>query len=282
MTKNLETIIEDIYDLFENGKDVSEINLEIFAENLKDLLRDRFKSYKEERRGSLRMSSVGKPLRQVWYEVHGAPGEDLRPYTLLKLLYGDLIEELVLFLAREAGHKVTDQQTTVNLEGVAGHIDAVIDGVVVDVKSASKFAFKKFKDGTLPLDDPFGYMKQLAGYSAALKLDGAFLAMNKESGELTLLEYDREYLAMEHPEARIQEQRGALDSTEPPERCYEPVPDGKSGNMKLAVGCSYCRFKKHCWSDANDGQGLRTFIYSNGPTFLTEVVREPKVPEAKG
>lgn len=282
MTKNLETLIEDIYDLFENGKDVSEINLEIFAENLKDLLRDRFKSYKEERRGSLRMSSVGKPLRQVWYEVHGAPGEDLRPNTLLKFLYGDLIEELVLFLAREAGHKVTDQQTTVNLEGVAGHIDAVIDGVVVDVKSASKFAFKKFKDGTLPLDDPFGYMKQLAGYSAALKLDGAFLAMNKESGELTLLEYDREYLAMEHPETRIQEQRDALDSTEPPERCYEPVPDGKSGNMKLAVGCSYCRFKKHCWSDANDGQGLRTFIYSNGPTFLTEVVREPKVPESKG
>ena len=280
--KKLESLVEDIYGLFESGKNVEEKNLEIFAENLKDLLRDRLASYGKERQGYLRMSSVGKPTRQVWYEIQGAPGEDLRPNTLIKFLYGDLIEELVLFLAREAGHSVEQQQATVELDGVKGHIDAVIDGCVVDVKSASKFAFKKFKDGTLPGNDPFGYMKQLAGYSTALEMDGAFLAMNKESGELTLLAYDQKFLEMEFPSARIQEQREALEKDTPPERCYDAVPDGKSGNMKLSVGCSYCRFKEHCWQDANGGQGLRTFFYSNGPSFLTQVKREPKVQESKG
>ena len=59
-----------------------------------------------------------------------------------------------------------------------------------------------------------------------------------------------------------------------PERCYPDIPDGKSGNMKLSVPCSYCSFKEHCWPE------LRTFIYSNGPRYLTKVVRTPDVYEA--
>ncbi len=49
--------------------------------------------------------------------------------------------------------------------------------------------------------------------------------------------------------------------------------------MKLSVGCSYCAYKNDCWSDANDGHGLRKFIYSKGPRWLTKVVSEPNVPE---
>ena len=59
----------------------------------------------------------------------------------------------------------------------------------------------------------------------------------------------------------------------PPEVCYEAVPEGKSGNMKLAVGCSYCAYKKTCWPN------LRAFLYSTGPRYLTEVKNEPKVQE---
>jgi hypothetical protein len=65
-----------------------------------------------------------------------------------------------------------------------------------------------------------------------------------------------------------------------PTRCFEGIPDGKSGNMKLGVNCSYCAFKAPCWADANDGEGLRLFIYSTGPRWLTEVEREPDVPES--
>ena len=49
--------------------------------------------------------------------------------------------------------------------------------------------------------------------------------------------------------------------------------------MKLSIGCSYCAYKVDCWSDANDGQGLRKFIYSKGPRWLTKVVSEPNVSE---
>ena len=37
----------------------------------------------------------------------------------------------------------------------------------------------------------------------------------------------------------------------------------------------YCDYKKICWSDANNGKGLRVFDYSDGKHFLTHVEREP-------
>ena len=44
-------------------------------------------------------------------------------------------------------------------------MDCKIDGVVTDVKSVSTFGFKKFKDGSMALDDPFGYVAQIKGYA---------------------------------------------------------------------------------------------------------------------
>ena len=64
-----------------------------------------------------------------------------------------------------------------------------------------------------------------------------------------------------------------MTKAKPPTKCYEPVADGKSGNMKLPVGCSYCSYKHECYPK------LRTFIYSNGPKFLTEVGKVPSVLE---
>ena len=64
-----------------------------------------------------------------------------------------------------------------------------------------------------------------------------------------------------------------------PERCYPGVPDGKSGNLKLSVGCIYCGHKKECWADANQGQGIRVFQYANGKRFMVQVGKEPDVPE---
>ena len=52
-----------------------------------------------------------------------------------------------------------------------------------------------------------------------------------------------------------------------------------SGNFKLARECTYCPHKFECHKDSNDGQGLRVFEYSKGLTYLTSVVREPKVKE---
>ena len=188
-----------------------------------------------------------------------------------------------MLLAAEAGHTVTDMQREVVVDGVVGHIDAVIDGVLVDVKSASTYSFNKFKSGGIRLDggDPFGYIPQLAAYSHGLGgMDGAFLVVDKTLGHIHLEKFSRKELESYNPSRKIADVRFALEQKEAPERCYELEPEGKSGNMKLSVGCSYCAFKKECWKDANDGQGLKEYIYARGPVWLAKVVKEPRVDAA--
>ena len=96
----------------------------------------------------------------------------------LKLLYGHIIEHLVLYLAELAGHNIKDQQRKVEVSGVSGHIDSIIDGEVCDVKSASPFSFKKFQSGDIVGDDPFGYHAQLAAYEEGCNTKaGGFLVV---------------------------------------------------------------------------------------------------------
>lgn len=243
---------------------------------------ERLSAAAEPRKPTLRMSNLGRPDRQLWYQFHPSetdPVEELEPHTHLKFLIGDIYESVLLFLAECAGHEVSDQQAEVEVDGIKGHIDAVIDGHVVDVKSASTFAFKKFKNGTLADDDPFGYIEQISGYSTALGKPGAFLAGDKQNGHITLLQIPPEDVEGLKIRDRIEHIKEAVKSEVEPDRCYEPQPEGMSGNMALAVGCSYCPFKHRCWADANNGVGIRTFLYSTGPKHLVEVVKEPKVPE---
>jgi hypothetical protein len=277
--KSIHTLIEDIYKVLKEGVDLSDDQAEEFGKRMGKLIQSRL-SKKDERKGTLRLSNLGKKDRQLWYEVHDYPKEEFTGSTFLKFLYGDIIEELVLFLAEAAGHGVEGRQGQVNVDGIIGHRDAIIDGLLVDVKSTSSYSFKKFKDGTLKDDDPFGYLTQLSGYIADPEYDrdhGAFLAVDKQNGTLALLHVpDSELPDVADRVAHLKE---VVKQEDPPPRCFEPEPMGKSGNMKLSTGCSYCPFKVTCWSDANDGQGLRKFIYSTGPVWLTHVVDPPKVME---
>jgi hypothetical protein len=157
-------------------------------------------------------------------------------------------------------------------------MDCKIDGQVVDVKTASKFSFNKFKDGSLVNNDPFGYLAQLSGYETAEQTkEGGFLVINKESGELCLFRPDD--LEKPNVKEKIKKVKAAIAIDTPPERCYAPIPEGKKGNMKLPSGCAYCPYKFECYSDSNDGDGLRAFKYSNGPVYFTEVAVEPRVEE---
>jgi hypothetical protein len=280
------TLPSDIYHLLndETDHEVSEENVEWAGEALKALLRTRL-TKREVVKGEdiLRMSSLGKPNRQLWYAANKPEVAEKMPGKQnFKFLYGDALELLLLFLAKESGHKVTHEQHEVDVDGVKGHMDAIIDGVPVDCKSASPFSFDKFEDGTFVFDDPFGYIPQLSGYAHAEGLTdrAGFLVAQKVTGDICFAEIDKLTIEGNPPKERIEELRAVISKTEPPERCYEAVPEGKSGNMKLGVGCSYCKFKDDCWSDANEGQGLRKFIYSRGPVWLTQVEREPKVDES--
>jgi len=228
---------------------------------------------------TVRMSNVGKPARQLWFEKRDPQGRgSIDGPTQIKFLYGHLLEEIVLMLVRMTDHKVTDEQKEVAVNGIVGHMDCKINGEVVDVKTASRFAFNKFKDGRLAQDDPFGYLGQLAGYEAAEGTEnGGFLVINKESGELCM--YTPDDMDKPNIKTSIKSLIPALKLDTPPELCYTPIPDGKKGNMKLPKGCSWCKYKYECYKDSNDGAGLRTFKYSNGLAYLTKVEVEPKVEE---
>lgn len=228
----------------------------------------------------LRMSNIGSPCsRQVYYKVNNKDEEEkLRPEALLKFLYGDLIEELLLFLAEISGHRVEGRQDELSISGVKGHRDAVIDGVIVDVKSAATFSFKKFKDHTLYKDDPFGYVTQLQSYLHSSKDDpivtdktrAAFFVADKQHGHLCLDFHEYREFPWED---WFEYKKAIVDGDAPPPRGFEDVDDGKSGNKKLGTNCSYCGFKMKCWP------GVKTYVYSKGPVYLTKVVREPKVKE---
>ena len=280
--KTTDTVVQDIYALMES-KDADpsvdvEAEIEKFGEGVKALMRTEFGRKKREDNRKLRLSNIGRTDRYLWNHFNGTDGEKLLPHTYIKFMYGHLIEEMLLFLTRMAGHTVTDEQKVCKVEGVVGHMDCKIDGVVTDVKSASSFGFKKFKDGSLVDDDSFGYIDQIKAYAHDCgETQVGWLTMDKANGHLTYLKYDLENTDSEKLKEpivdRVKHIKQLVEGDEPTEYCYDPVPDGKSGNMKLAIGCSYCQFKEHCYPN------MRVFKYSFGPKFLVDVVNEPRVEE---
>jgi len=281
--KKLDTLVDDIYkklSVLGKGKslNLSEESIEQFGESMKEVLRH-WSTPTPRSTETLRMSNIGRPNRQLWYDMKTEQqAQEIPPATFIKFLYGHMLEEVVLLLVKLAGHTVSDEQKNVKIKGIEGHMDCVIDGEVIDVKTASGYAFKKFKDGTLAEDDTFGYLSQLAGYEAGHGTsNGGFLAMNKESGELAL--YIPEELDKPNIETKIDTVKKSLKKSAPPELCYKPIPDGSSGNMKLPRGCFFCRHKLECHKDSNNGKGLRVFKYSKGLSYLTQVVKEPRVDE---
>ena len=281
--KTIDTLIEDIHTLLETGINTSTVQnrdkIRDFAMEISSSVARQLGEGKREKMTSLRMSQIGKPDRQLWYElkspVEPAP---IDGQTKLKFIMGDILEALLILLTDLSGHKVTEQQKEVEIDGVKGHKDCRIDGTVVDIKSASSYAFKKFKEGTLHTDDPFGYIAQISGYAEADKdEEAAFFAIDKSSGEMAVMKV--EPIRMINAKQRIGKVKNFISSDIPPARCYPDEEDGKSGNRKLAIGCVYCPFKEDCWKDANGGRGLRKFQYSNGIRYLTQVGKVPDVKE---
>lgn len=230
-------------------------------------------------------SEIGDPcVKRLWYKFH-MPGlaTPHMPHTLIKFEYGNMLEQLVLNLASDAGHDVKSWQMPVEyaLKGgwkVRGKIDAIIDGIMVDVKSVTARSEVKFKEGLV--DDPFGYYMQLNGYATATGHSFAgFLTIQKELGHVNY------YPIQVNPKIFHERMDILVDAMHFPKaedlpRGFEPVrQSATSKNMKLAAGCSYCDFKKECWKDSNEGKGLRAFSYASGPMFLVAVEDTPRVPE---
>lgn len=233
-------------------------------------------------RNYLSLSSIGTPCtRKLWYKVNMADkGEPLSAESIGTFFYGDLLEALIIALAKASGHDVQGEQSRLDVHGIKGHRDCVIDGITVDVKSASKYGFQKFATHSLREDDPFGYISQLSSYVYAGKDDplvtnkteGAFLVVQKDRFKLCLDRYDFTH-ELGKKEQEIEYAKAVVKGPIPEAR-VPPVPQSKtSPNTMLDVSCNYCEFRKICWPEA------RTFAYSTGYQHLVKVVTEPKVSE---
>lgn len=274
--KSIDTLVKDIYGYLKGYPEVSPEAASELALSLSQVITDKLSHY---RSPALSMSCIGHPQRKLRLELTKpakVSGKDR-----LKFLYGDIIETLVLWLAKQAGHTVEDQQKEVCIDGVKGHIDAIIDGVLTDLKSCSPYSYKKFDEGTLPTNDPFGYLPQLSGYHYYLSkgltksLRAGFLAVDKVSGDMCFYEPDPD-IYFPDPKAVIERARTASKTdfkSLPP--CEEPVAAGKSGNMKLTTGCKLCHYRDKCWPDA------KVYQYSTGPEYFTKIVKEPRTKESK-
>lgn len=277
---DIKTLIPDILELLDNPREAHKENVAEFAEVLAKVISNRL----SEEKGAtyLRLSNWDAPCkRQTWYKINFPEKvEKLPPQAKLKFLIGDICEAVLFFLAAEAGHEVKGQQDNVEVAGVKGHRDGIIDGRVVDAKSAAPFSFEKFRSNGLREKDSFGYLGQLGSYLAASQEDvrpterdrASFFVFQKVSGEILLDTYEFPE-SREELEGRIGSVKEIIERDQPPPRAFDPEPHGKSGNMKLGVECSYCPVKHLCHPK------LRGFAYSNGPVYLTQVVEVPKVPE---
>jgi len=271
--KSITTLVDDIYSVVSGKLPNATSNAEISVNYDKWFTpRD-----SEREKNVLYFSEVGDPCpRRLWYKYNTPTIAD-KPdgKSLLKFFYGDMLEELVLKVAESAGHTVEKQQERViydigNGWYVRGRIDAVIDNVVVDVKSVTKYSEEKFKNNLV--DDPFGYYQQLNGYAAALNNNTAgFLTIQKELGHVNYYPIEvKKSLFAHQADSAVETVTSDIDSIPR----LEAVPQSKtSKNKKLCTSCSYCSFKKECWPE------MRTFLYSNGPEFLVEVVDVPRVME---
>jgi len=288
MTKKIEDLADDIFGLLQSQKRLSpeEVaeKMSVFGAAQGMLLNRALTERDGERKPmTIYASELGKRCkRQIWY-IHNTPqlAEPLPSKTKFKFLYGDMIEEAILTLAEQSGHTVEGRQEVVTYKHASGWMvrgrqDAIIDGVLVDVKSSSPFGMKKFAEGLNDTNDTFGYRQQLSFYNGVSFSDHkrqGFVAVDKQNGDIEW--HESPWISTK---ASLEEAIEAIESPDEPVRIANAEEEASFRNRKLTTECSYCPFKRVCWRGANTGNGLLMAAYSNQPVWLTHVTKAPAVP----
>ncbi len=245
-----------------DGKQVlSDTNIDKICEDIKEALHRQFGSQNSRKEFRLRMSNIGRPTCQLWFEKN-KPDEGMPfPSTfVMNMMLGDIVESVFKGLLRQAGvayedSKKVSMELTIDSK-IEGTYDIVIDDAVDDIKSASDWSYRnKFESfDTLAKEDPFGYVGQLAGYAQALnKRAGGWWVINKANGSFKYVPADGLDLTKEID--KLSNNIGIVQNNEF-ERCFEPIEEtfrGKpTGNKILGTTCSFCRFKHSCWTDLQE------------------------------
>ena len=233
---------------------MSEATINKVADDIKSAMQRQFSGGNKKDEFRLRMSNVGRPTCQLWFEKNHPEKALPKPTTfIMNMLLGDIVEAVFKALLTEAGVTYEDNsKVTLKLEDdeITGEYDLVIDDAVDDVKSASDWSYRnKFASyDTLAQGDSFGYVSQLAGYArAADKKAGGWWVVNKANGEFKYVKAD---IDLDEEITKIQHTVDTLNENEF-KRCFEPVPEKwrgkKTGNMVLNDNCRFCSYKYACF-----------------------------------
>jgi len=203
----------------------------------------------------LRMSNVGRPTCQLWYDKNKPEAAIPLPTTfVMNMMLGDIVEAVFKAVLKEAGVKYEDtDKVSLDLgdDSVSGSYDLIVDGAVDDIKSASDWSYRnKFESyDSLASGDSFGYVAQLAGYAKASgKKAGGWWVVNKANGQFkyipaTGLDIDKEISHIKKTVETVKENKF--------EKRFQPVPEkfrGKeTGNTVLNTGCKFCSYRFDCW-----------------------------------
>ena len=244
-----------------NGK--SSMSAKTIAGIKKDIgeaLNRQFGKRTKRRKFHLRMSNIGRPSCQLWFEKNQPEKSDPLPTTfVMNMMLGDIVEAVFKGLMKEAKIKFEDSDKVylnVADEKVSGTYDLVLDDAVDDIKSASDWSYRnKFESfDTLSSDDAFGYVGQLAGYAKALgKKAGGWWVVNKANGSFKYV--PAENIDVDNEVKKLEENVKVVKSNVF-KRCYESEEEtfrGKTtGNRVLSKTCSFCRYKHSCWENLQE------------------------------
>jgi len=225
------------------------------GEEIKEALKRQFAGGNKRDGFKLRMSNIGRPSCQLWFEKNKPETALPRPTTfVMNMMIGDIVESVFKALLTEAKVAYKDSDT-VALEidektTISGSYDLVVDDAVDDIKSASDWSYRHKFDSyeSLASGDSFGYVGQLAGYAKASGYKaGGWWVVNKANGQF---KYVPANIDMDEEIAKIKKNIQAVESKKLV-RCFEPEPEtfrGKpTGNMVLNKNCTFCSYRESCW-----------------------------------
>ena len=242
-------------DVRNNKRGMLDSTIARIIKDVGDAMNKQFNS--EERVFTLRMSNIGRPYCQLWFEKNRPEdGVDPPANFLMNMIIGDIVEAVFKGVLTEAGVDFSDGFTSsLKLDGteIHGTHDLILDKKVDDIKSASPWSYKnKFVNyQTLKEHDAFGYVGQLAGYSKALGVDvGGWWVINKATGEYKYISAFDMAVERETILKDISKKIKELKSNKF-RRCFSAVPETfrkkETGNKILDTSCSWCRFRYKCW-----------------------------------
>jgi len=139
--KTIDTLVQDIYQaispLTENKQiKVNDEDIDKFGKAMASALKH-WATPQPRDTSTLRMSNIGKPSRQLWYDLNAeqAP-QQLASSTLIKFLYGHLLEELVLFFVKNAATEYNLHQALARF--LSGRTTLIIAHRLSAVKQADR------------------------------------------------------------------------------------------------------------------------------------------------